>query len=236
MSDRNQPPGTARHVGDRTRWFMAKALDEAADDVEVALVHEMVPETVKQADVVAYLRRRATRVGGGLHTLVDQTTDTAREPDWMQRLGRVADDLWQRGDKKTSSALHELRAQILEQTSPVAPASADGPGDPLATLGHTLDELLVAVDRGTYRFEPVHVRADLAYLRAEVANTQRARDAVPRPVTPTSGDVDALVDEVVDLVLRYQGAGSGGPHAAVRAAIEALYAPEPDLVSPGGAR
>jgi hypothetical protein len=42
----------------------AEALRGAADDIETALLDEMVPETVKQADVVHYLRRRAARYGG----------------------------------------------------------------------------------------------------------------------------------------------------------------------------
>lgn len=40
-----------------------------------------------------------------------------------------------------------------------------------------------------------------------------------------SAEIDALVQEVIDIVLAYQGQGVGGPHASVREAIESVYPP-----------
>lgn len=50
------------YIAARAAEAQAEAVREAANDIETALLDEMVPETVKQADVVWYLRRRAERI------------------------------------------------------------------------------------------------------------------------------------------------------------------------------
>lgn len=44
------------------RQIAAEALREAARDAETALLDEMVPESVKQTDFIAWLRKRAAKV------------------------------------------------------------------------------------------------------------------------------------------------------------------------------
>lgn len=47
--------------------------------------------------------------------------------------------------------------------------------EPLNNLRWALDQMLAAVAEDRYRYEPVHVQADLRYLRGEVARAIRYR-------------------------------------------------------------
>jgi hypothetical protein len=49
--------------------------------------------------------------------------------------------------------------------------------DALRNIESALGQMLSAIDDGRYRFNPVHVRADLRYLRAEARRALRYRAA-----------------------------------------------------------
>lgn len=67
------------------------------------------------------------------------------------------------------------RGDHPEPVLPVVPVS-----DPLAEVERTVRELLRAVNDGRYRYEEVHVRADLNYL---LSVTQQARTTARRPAS-----------------------------------------------------
>ena len=61
---------------------------------------------------------------------------------------------------------------------------SDGPlpedmSNALDNVSWALDQMLTALDEGRYRFEPVHVRADLTYLRGEVRRAKRQAATPP---------------------------------------------------------
>jgi hypothetical protein len=57
--------------------------------------------------------------------------------------------------------------------------------EPLANIEWAIGQMLAAMDEGRYRFEEVHVRADLSYLRGEARRARRA------PTTPAETDRSA---------------------------------------------
>lgn len=58
--------------------------------------------------------------------------------------------------------------------------------DPLRNIEWAVGEMLAAIDEGRYRFEAVHVRADLNYLRGESRRAARHL-ATPTPAADESG-------------------------------------------------
>lgn len=49
----------------------------------------------------------------------------------------------------------------------------DDMSDSLRNAEAALERMIAAIDDGRYRFEAIHVRADLAYLRAEIRRAKR---------------------------------------------------------------
>jgi hypothetical protein len=67
----------------------------------------------------------------------------------------------------------------------------DDMSDALLNIQWAINQMKAALDEGRYRFEAVHVRADLAYLGAETSRAIRQRAARPSPTPTTSGDTHA---------------------------------------------